>query len=562
MKIKSAIPSVVLATSALLLFGCEGPLEEPEREANVKCGKVDRHPPPEGKSELPIRFEAENLPEHASARAHERTDRDWEASNHHVSEVDFRRHDGAIVYSFKSHDDTAAEVWLRVRQGRDQAIFDAWLDDTKDAKVTIDGYAQKKAFVEVKIGAIAAKPSRHRTTHVVRLQVTGRNPASWSRGITLDYIELRAPAPTPDPDPGPCASQPDGTACDDGAACTQNDQCQAGTCVGAPVVCAALDGCHAAGVCDPATGACSNPEQPDGTLCNDQDLCTQEDTCVAGACVGASPVVCAALDGCHAAGVCDPATGTCSNPEQPDGTLCDDQNLCTQEDTCVAGACVGANPVVCPASPFCAVQGACEPTTGTCSAATECSACGNGQLEQGEECDPGDSIPDDGCSATCKYELCGDGLVQPTLQDVTFYFLGRACGVSASPLSIRINGVEVLHQNLPETCDCLPGIQSVRVTDPTLRAAAVNGGNLIELSTGGELAWVLGVFYTRTMAVAMPLWDWNGNNDVGNMNPDLCASGALANFGVSTGVGLSGGETCDDGNYVDGDGCSTVCLLE
>ena len=40
---------------------------------------------------------------------------------------------------------------------------------------------------------------------------------------------------------------------------------------------------------------------------------------VAGACVGASPVVCVASDQCHVAGTCDPATGACSNPAAPDG---------------------------------------------------------------------------------------------------------------------------------------------------------------------------------------------------------------------------------------------------
>ena len=37
--------------------------------------------------------------------------------------------------------------------------------------------------------------------------------------------------------------------------------------------------CHAAGVCDPATGACSSPAQPDGSPCNDGNPCTRADTC-------------------------------------------------------------------------------------------------------------------------------------------------------------------------------------------------------------------------------------------------------------------------------------------
>src|SRR2546427_275759 len=117
----------------------------------------------------------------------------------------------------------------------------------------------------------------------------------------------------------PNGFQPDGTACNDGDACTQTDTCQSGTCVGSnPVTCTALDQCHVAGTCDPATGTCSNPTKPDGTACNDGNACTQTDTCQSGSCVGSNPITCTALDQCHVAGTCDPATGTCSNPTKAD----------------------------------------------------------------------------------------------------------------------------------------------------------------------------------------------------------------------------------------------------
>jgi hypothetical protein len=87
-------------------------------------------------------------------------------------------------------------------------------------------------------------------------------------------------------------------------------------------VCTALDQCHDVGVCNPSSGACSNPDAPDGSACDDADLCTQTDACDAGSCVGDNPVVCAALDQCHDAGLCDSGTGECSNPEKVLGTLC------------------------------------------------------------------------------------------------------------------------------------------------------------------------------------------------------------------------------------------------
>ncbi|WP_437661606.1 FG-GAP repeat protein [Sorangium sp. So ce1182] len=136
---------------------------------------------------------------------------------------------------------------------------------------------------------------------------------------------------------GVCANL-DGTSCDDGDACTASDVCTAGVCAGeSSVTCAPLDACHDAGVCDPATGLCSNPPGPDGSPCDDGDACTASDICVAGACAGESPVSCAPLDACHDAGVCDPATGLCSNPLRPDGAAC-------PGGFCLDGRCTNIGP--------------------------------------------------------------------------------------------------------------------------------------------------------------------------------------------------------------------------
>src|SRR5262249_21773445 len=139
-------------------------------------------------------------------------------------------------------------------------------------------------------------------------------------------------------------------------------------CIGAnPVVCTALDQCHNAGVCDPASGICSNPEKPNGTVCTDGDACTQTDTCEAGACVGANPVVCSTAAQCQDGGVGHPASGIRPPPHKPNGPACTDGDACPQPDTCEAGACVGANPVVCTALDQCHDAGVCDPASGICS---------------------------------------------------------------------------------------------------------------------------------------------------------------------------------------------------
>src|SRR5262249_6387130 len=128
-----------------------------------------------------------------------------------------------------------------------------------------------------------------------------------------------------------------GTPCDDGNACTQTDTCQAGICTGSkPVTCTATDTCHDVGVCDPASGVCSNPAKKNGSPCNDGNACTQTDVCHGGACIGGNPVTCVAEDVCHDPGVCDALTGMCSSPEKPDGTAC-------ATGTCQAGACTDSS---------------------------------------------------------------------------------------------------------------------------------------------------------------------------------------------------------------------------
>src|SRR5439155_1610208 len=84
---------------------------------------------------------------------------------------------------------------------------------------------------------------------------------------------------------------PDGTACNDNNACTSGETCQSGTCTGTnPVVCTASDQCHDVGTCNPSTGFCSNPPKTNGTACNDGNACTQTDTCQSGVCTGSNPV--------------------------------------------------------------------------------------------------------------------------------------------------------------------------------------------------------------------------------------------------------------------------------
>jgi hypothetical protein len=164
-----------------------------------------------------------------------------------------------------------------------------------------------------------------------------------------------------------------GTVCADGNPCTWGDICQNKVCVPDPnraTSCSASDQCHNAGTCDVTTGQCSNPAKGDGTTCDDGNACTQTDACQNGTCTGTNPISCAASDQCHL-GVCDPTSGACTNPQAPDGTACNDGNGCTQTDTCLSGSCTGGNPKTCGGADGCHNAGTCDPTSGTCGQPTE-----------------------------------------------------------------------------------------------------------------------------------------------------------------------------------------------
>ena len=111
-------------------------------------------------------------------------------------------------------------------------------------------------------------------------------------------------------------------ACDDGDPCT-DDHCfpliAEGVCYFLPKDCDDGNSCTLDS-CDPASGACGNTALANGVLCDDDDLCSVDDVCAEGACVGVD-VVCEDQDPCTA-GTCDAATGQCSFPPAPcDGDI-------------------------------------------------------------------------------------------------------------------------------------------------------------------------------------------------------------------------------------------------
>jgi len=281
------------------------------------------------------------------------------------------------------------------------------------------------------------------------------NQAPGSSTITIDFFKPGSPSSftVNTVTPGPCPGAPNGTACNDGNACTQTDTCQSGACAGSsPVVCTASDACHDVGTCAPATGVCSNPAKPNGTGCNDGSACTQVDACQSGVCTGGSPVVCAPLDQCHTAGVCNPANGACSNPAMVDGTVCSDGDACSRSDSCQSGTCAGANFVVCTASDPCHDVGTCAPATGVCSnpASPNGTACNDGS-----SCTTDDACASGVCTGTGPQEpdeVASDVHVSMSGGIATINWTLAPGSASSSVLRGLVSGLPVGPGGLDEIC--------------------------------------------------------------------------------------------------------------
>jgi hypothetical protein len=147
--------------------------------------------------------------------------------------------------------------------------------------------------------------------------------------------------------PGTCQPVEDGTACEGGTCgdglcvldspkelgepCEAAEECGSGQCVDSVCCDSACDGeCDA---CSTAQGAAE-----DGTCgnaadrgCDDDNACTETDTCQDRTCVGGDPVECTP-GACQVSSSCAENTGACVAVSLPDGAPC-------EGGVCIAGAC-------------------------------------------------------------------------------------------------------------------------------------------------------------------------------------------------------------------------------
>ncbi|HEY5958046.1 MAG TPA: DUF4215 domain-containing protein, partial [Polyangiaceae bacterium] len=187
----------------------------------------------------------------------------------------------------------------------------------------------------------------------------------------------------------------------------------------------------------------------------------------------------------------------------------------------------------------------CPSAGGPC---TDNSRCGNGVLEKSELCDDGNSAEGDGCTAACKVEsgwqcrlagkacipLCGDArILAPERCD---------------------DGAKVSGDGCSSSCNVEPGWSCTGT--PSVCKHAVCGNRNIETGEGcddGNMLPLDGCSPTCQNEPRCGAYDAEGRatSAVGACK-SVCGDGIL----------LRGTEQCDDGNSLDGDGCSSTCKHE
>lgn len=200
--------------------------------------------------------------------------------------------------------------------------------------------------------------------------------------------------------------------CDDGLFCTVDDTCSDGVCVGTPRICddavaCTLDSCNEeSDACDVAA---DNSQCGNGLFCDGDETCDVFSGCVP----GAAPD-CSGLDDTCNLGACDEEGDVCAATPANEAGLCDDGDLCTENDACSSGVCAGT-----------AIPG--------------CGICGNGDVDsEDEECDDGDTdfAFGDACNASCKIVPCGQptdsGGDAPTTSDALYVLRASVSQVACS----------------------------------------------------------------------------------------------------------------------------------
>ena len=210
----------------------------------------------------------------------------------------------------------------------------------------------------------------------------------------------------------------------------------------------------------------------------------------------------------------------------------------------------------------------------TLDATLTAAACGNGLVDDGEECDDGNKTDGDGCSATCAVER----------DPATYTCPGKALrleGAAPGPRTVKVRGTtaplpgETLPASKFSSCgnsgaadvvyqltSDIDGYLTAKVKGDfnaavALRAACPGTTDLTCAKTApGNAQEVLNAPVNKETPYFVVV-DGAVSGSVGPFELELTVEPSVCGNGV-----IEGGETCDDGATSDGDGCDATCRLE
>lgn len=201
--------------------------------------------------------------------------------------------------------------------------------------------------------------------------------------------------------------------------------------------------------------------------------------------------------------------------------------------------------------------------------------CGDGNIDSGEQCDDGNNINGDGCSANCRIEVapepepvCGDGILDDNEEcDDGNNINGDGCSsICEIEIAEPVCGDGVLDEN--EECDdgnnidgdgCSAECTIEEVILPSCGDGVLDEGE--ECDDGNNINCD-GCSEECKLEIC-------GDNIIcapetcEPPNTNICDANCQVIIPPKCGDGeLDEGEECDDGNNENGDGCSSICIIE
>ena len=174
--------------------------------------------------------------------------------------------------------------------------------------------------------------------------------------------------------------------------------------------------------------------------------------------------------------------------------------------------------------------------------------CGDGKVDAGEECDDGNTNDNDGCSSSCRYEYCGDGIVQQALGeqcDDGNYRNDDGCDMFCQierPIPLPDAGTPPP----PPPMDASPPPPPMDAAPPPVPTDAAPPKD-------GPGPGVCGDGIVNTGEEC---------DDGNTKDNDGCSSSCRYEYCGDGIVQQALGEQCDDGNYRNDDGCDMFCQIE